>query len=59
MSITQFFAIFLSFYKKERHAFVKKKEHGIPSLDGATLSSHTGIVLPNNHLNLDVNPKTI
>ena len=49
--------IFVIFLKS--CAFVKKKEHGIPSLDGAPHPSHTGPVLPHNCLNLDLNPKTI
>ena len=36
-----------------------EKEHGIPSLDGAPLPSHAGLVLPHSCLNLDLRPKTI
>ena len=40
-------------------AFVKKKEHGIPSLDGAPLPSHTRPVPPPTYLSLYLNPKII
>ena len=38
---------------------VKEKEHGVLSLVGAPLPSHTRPVLPHTHLNLDLNPKII
>ena len=38
---------------------VMEKKHGVPSLDGAPLPSHTGLVLPHSHSNLDLNPKII